>query len=102
MFLFIEDFGPFGFFNVEIAVGGSERFEGVLTVLDVSVDLEGRDLDVFLRVVWSDHGPFSLVLLVILGRDGNVLNDGDIESTLALGVLMHLDFLEPRLGVIAL
>lgn len=93
MFLFVEDFGSFGFLNVDVAVGWGQRFEGVFTVLDVSVDLEWRDLDVFLRVVGSDHRSFRLVLLVILGRDRDVLNDGDIEPTLALSMLMHLDLL---------
>ena len=90
MFLFVEDFGSFGFLNVDVAVGRSQWFEGVFTVLDVSVDLEGRDLNVFLRVVGSDHRSFRLVLLIILGRNRDVLNDGDIEPTLALGMLMHL------------
>lgn len=93
LFLFVEDFGSFGFLNVDVAVGRSQRLEGVFTVLDVSVDLEGRDLDVFLRVVGSDHRSFSFVLLVILGRNRDVLNDGDVEPTLALGMLMHLDLL---------
>lgn len=55
-----------------------------------------------MRVVGSDHRSFRLVLLVILGRDWDVLDDGDIEPTLALGVLMHLDLLQPRLWVIPL
>ena len=91
LFLFVEDFGTFGFLDVDVAVGRSQWLEGVFTVLDVSVYLEGRDLYVVLRVVVSDHRPFRLVFLVILGRDGDVLDDGNVEPSLALGVLMQLD-----------
>lgn len=90
MFLFVEDLRSFGFLYVDIAVGRSEWFEGVFTILDVSVYLKGGDFYVFLRVVISDHRSFRLVLLVILGRNGNVLDDRNIQPSLALGVLMQL------------
>jgi hypothetical protein len=54
---------------------------------DILADLEGRHFDIFLSFIFGSH-PLGLELLVILGGDGDVLDDGYIESGLALRVFM--------------
>ncbi len=102
MFLFIQNLGSFGFFNGDISVGWSEGFEIIVVIsiiFDVLIDFERRDLDILLiSFMFVDHS-FGSKLLVIPGRNRNILDDGNIQSCLTLCVFVHFRLLQSIFAV---
>lgn len=77
MFLFIKYFWSFWFFDGDIAIGWSERFEGIV-ISDILINLERRDFNIFLSSLNLDNRSFSSEFLIVFGRDRDILDDGNI------------------------
>lgn len=90
---FVQYLGSFGFFNRRDSIGGGEWFICIVDRFDILANLEGRDFNIFLAIVFGSYS-FCLELLIILGRDGDVLDDRDVESSLALRIFMCFCFFE--------
>lgn len=66
---------------------------GKVDRFDVLANLKGRNFNIFLSLVFGSYS-FRLELLIVFGGDRDVFDDGDIESGLALSVLVGLGLLE--------
>lgn len=95
--MFVEYLGSFRLFYRDVSVGRSERLEIIVVIsriFDVLIDLKRRNLDVLLVTFLFGGYSFCSVLLVIPWRNGNILDDGNVQSGLTLRVLVHLGFFE--------
>lgn len=95
--MFVKYLGSFGLFYRDISVGRGKRLEVIVVIawiFDVLIDLERRNLNVLLITFQFGGYSFCSVLLVLPWGNGNILDDGDIQSGLTLCVLVHFGFFE--------